>query len=90
MLEDIPVCIDCKLEVVVFNRTPDRLAIKAHEDRGYLAQIYFGWITLKAHYVLWTDGAFVNVGKHAIEGDDTLFVRNVFLNRIYDFASLFF
>src|SRR5215470_5128688 len=90
MLENIPVGIDRKLELVVFDWTPDRLAVEAHENRGYLAHIQTGWITLDTGHVLRTNSAFINVSEHAIERDDAILVGNILLNLFDDLLRLFF
>src|SRR5690349_22857136 len=88
MLENVPVGINREFEFVVFDWTPDRLAIKAHEDSRDLAQIKSRWIGLDAADVLRINGAFIQVGQHSIEGDDAILVGNILLNLFYDFLSL--
>ena len=40
MLEDVPISVDRKPQLVVFDGTPDRISIKAQEYRGRSANIY--------------------------------------------------
>ncbi len=89
VLEDVPVRIYCKLQFIVFNRTPDRLAVETNENRRRLSKNNSGWIAFQTVDVLRIDYAFISVSQYSIEGDDAVFVRNIFLELRYDLLRLF-
>ena len=89
MLKDVPVGIHCKLQFIVFNRTPDWLAIEIYEDRRRLREKDSGWIAFQTIDVLRIDCAFIDVGEYAIERDDAILFRNVFLKLGNDLLRLF-
>src|SRR5689334_7081265 len=90
MLEEVPVRIYSELQFVVFDGTPDGFAVKADEDRRCLAEINFGRIAFNTRNVLRPDGALVYISKHAVERDNAVFFRNIFLDRFYDLSRLLF
>ena len=75
MLEEIPVGVDGRLQIVLRDRAPDRLAVDVDEHRGRLAEEDRRRIGLHALDVLRDDLARVDVGQHAVERDHALVER---------------
>ena len=89
MLEDVPVGIHRKLQLVVLDRAPDRVAIETDQNGRRLRENYSWGIAPQAIDILGIDGALINVRKDAIESDDAVFIGNVFLELAYYLLGLF-
>ena len=88
MLKEIPVRVDRELQVILFDRAPDSLAIEVHDHRGRLAEEDGGWVGLDALHVLRHDQTLVQVDEDAIERNDPLVVWNRLVDRCGDLAHL--
>jgi hypothetical protein len=89
-LKDIPVRIDGKLEIVVFNRAPDRLAVKIDDYGGSGTVEDLRWIGLDAGGIrhLWHDLAALETSQHSVERDHFVTVGNCRLQLGYQSARL--
>ena len=75
VLEEIPVGVDRRLEVVLRDRRPDRLAVDVDEHGGRLAEEDGRWIGLEALDVLRNHQARVQVREDTVEREHALVVR---------------
>ena len=76
VLEQIPVGVDRRLQVVLRDRRPDRVAVEVDEHSRRLAEENLRRIRLHAVDVLRDDLARVDVGQHAVERDHALVERH--------------
>ena len=76
VLEEVPVGVDGELQIVLFDRAPDRLAVEVDEHRRRLAEKDRRRIRLEAGNVLGLDRALVDEREHAIERDDAIVFGN--------------
>ena len=90
VLKQVPVRVDRELQVVVFDRAPDRLAVEVHDHRGRLAEEDRRGIGLDALDVLGHDLALVEIGQDTIESDHTFVIRKRLVDPGDDLLHLLF
>jgi len=88
VLEQVPVRVDGKLEIVVLDRAPDRLSIKVHERGERLAEEDRRRIRLHALDVLRHDLALIHVRQHAVQRDHPVLGGDAFHDLRHDLADL--
>src|SRR4029453_5492526 len=90
MLKEIPVCIYRKLQLIIFNGTPNWITIKANENCGCVAQEYLGWIRFQTFNVFWSDLVLMNSPQHSIQRHEAILVRNGLFDLVYYRLCLLF
>src|SRR4030095_17071025 len=88
MLEHIPVGVDRELQIVLVDRTPDRLAIEIHDDRWCAAEKNRRGIGLEPDDLFREDGTLVDERQNAIEPDHPIVLWNRFGDFVGDLAQL--
>src|SRR5262249_14723813 len=89
ILKEIPVRIDGELQVIVLNRTPNRLTVEADQNRRRAAHENLRWIGFQTFDILGGDSALIDQGQDAVEPNRAIVIGDGLIDLSDNLLRLF-